>query len=166
MMIKLRLYIVEGPGGQKPRIFGLFWGWSHFQPASIHPPYQTCRKVVFGRFTSTQQISIQNIDRKILFAKKIKISTGWMSTVQPLYLAINPQPPGYQANQDAPGYLLHYVKPHIKSLPNVFWSQDPKLWSRSQFSSPTLCKTEYLSSQRPVPPFLQGSCFWVFRRSA
>jgi len=65
MMIKLKRYMVGGPGGQKPRILGLFWGSNHFLPASIHPPHQTCRKGVFGCFTSSHQISIQNIDRKI-----------------------------------------------------------------------------------------------------
>ena len=44
-----------------------------------HPPMlQKLPKGVFGCFTTSHEISNQNIDRKILFVKKIKITTRWL----------------------------------------------------------------------------------------
>jgi len=76
MMIK-KVDISFGGGSKrtKPRISRIFTGSSHFS-ASQHPPTPpNLQKGVFGYFTVSHQISSQNIDRKILFVNKIKIST-------------------------------------------------------------------------------------------
>ena len=39
-------------------------------PASTHQPHQTCRTGVVECFTTSHEISSQNIDRKIIFLKK------------------------------------------------------------------------------------------------
>jgi len=48
---------------------GYFEVQTTFLPASTH---QTCRKRLFGCFTTSHQIARQNTDRKILFVKKSK----------------------------------------------------------------------------------------------
>jgi len=46
-----------------------------FLLASIIEHHQTCKKGVLECFTTSYRISSENIDRKILFVKKVKIST-------------------------------------------------------------------------------------------
>jgi len=66
----------------------IFWGRLQFKLLFCQPvpmnPIKFAEEVYLGH-----QISSQNIDRKILFLKKIKIYTRWLSRCLGLFLAIS-----------------------------------------------------------------------------
>ena len=99
MIKKLKIFLVGDPTGPKPRISDLFAVQATFLPVSTHEPHQICRKDVFGCFTPSHDISSQNVDRNILFLKKIKISTGWQRHLFFYFLVITPQPLRLAANK-------------------------------------------------------------------
>jgi len=85
----LKRVLVGVQVGKKHGFRGYFKDQATFLLASNHQPHQTYIKGVFGCFTTSHQISSQNIGRKILFLKK-SISTRCPSSFHDLFLALTP----------------------------------------------------------------------------
>jgi len=90
MITKVEAFLIGSATVQKNTDFVLFAVQATFLPVCTHEPHQTRRKGVFGCFRTSYQFSSQNIDRKILFLKKIKISTRWPTYFSGLFLAKTP----------------------------------------------------------------------------
>jgi len=82
-------------GCQGDKNLGFWWYFEvqvTFLTAGIPQPHQTCRKGVCWCFTTSHWISSQHFDRKVLFGKKIEISTRCPRSFQAVFLAITSQP--------------------------------------------------------------------------
>jgi len=90
MIKKVETFLVGDPRGQRPRIL-FFLSWSHFA-ASQHPrtPPNLQKMCIWVLYNIPPNFK-PNYWEEILFVKKIKISTRWLSRFLGIFLPITPQ---------------------------------------------------------------------------